>query len=93
LIFHIVKRSEWEAAKKRQTYAPLSLTTEGFIHCSSLEQLRGSGERFFRGQTDLVVLSIDPSRLTAQLKIEAGFPHIYGELNLDAIEQVADFIC
>ena len=91
--FHILKRSEWQAAMLKQAYAPLSLATEGFIHCSTWEQLPGSGDRFFRGQPDLVVLRIDPQRLTAPVKVEAGFPHLYGPLNLDAVLEVGDFPC
>ncbi len=92
-LFHILKRSEWQAASEKRAYAPLSLSTEGFIHCSTREQLPGSGDRFFRGQRDLVVLRIDPQRIAAPVKVEAGFPHIYGPLNLDAVLEVLDFPC
>ena len=92
MIFHILKRSEWEAALERKTYAPLSLASEGFIHCSFKGQLAGSAERHFRGQSDLVMLRIDVQRLKAPIKIEAGFPHIYGPLNLDAVLETIDFL-
>jgi uncharacterized protein (DUF952 family) len=51
----------------------------------------------FRGQTDLLLLCIDPTRLVAPLVYEdcyqAGmaFPHIYGPLNTDAVLRVVDF--
>lgn len=93
MVFHILKRSEWEAAIPRQIYAPPSLAAEGFIHCSTLQQLPESGNRFFRGQSNLAVLCIDPQRLTAELKTENTFPHIYGALNLDAVTQIIDFPC
>lgn len=35
LIYHIVERSEWDRAKVGSVYRPASLTSEGFIHCST----------------------------------------------------------
>ena len=46
-------------------------------------------ERFFKGQTGLVLLEIDVSKLRAPVKHEPAdadvFPHLYGPLNLDAV--------
>ena len=45
----------------------------------------------------MVLLCIDPSKVVSQIKWEdlrnsgVKFPHIYGELNLDAIVEVIDF--
>src|SRR5271156_3726394 len=104
MIVHIVKRGEWELAVSRGTYAPDSLRTEGFIHCSTPAQMIDTANRFYRGQRDLVVLFIDESRLTAELKYEAPamphdeaagdlFPHLYGELNVEAVVRVAELAC
>lgn len=104
MIVHIVKRSEWMLALGRRTYAPDSLRSEGFIHCSTLAQVIDTANRFYRGQNDLVVLCIEESRLTAELKYEAPamprgegpgdlFPHLYGELNVEAVERVVELPC
>jgi uncharacterized protein (DUF952 family) len=88
----------------RRTYAPDSLRSDGFIHCSTLAQMIDTANRFYRGQQDLVVLCIEESRLTAELKYEAPamphgesedelFPHLYGELNVEAVERVVDLPC
>jgi uncharacterized protein (DUF952 family) len=88
----------------RRTYAPHSLRSEGFIHCSTLAQVIDTANRFYRGQQDLLVLCIEESRLTAELKYEAPamphgeaadelFPHLYGELNVEAVERVVDLPC
>jgi uncharacterized protein (DUF952 family) len=88
----------------RRTYAPDSLRSEGFIHCSTLAQVIDTANRFYRGQQDLLVLCIEESRLTAELKYEAPamprdeaadelFPHLYGELNVEAVERVVDLPC
>ena len=88
----------------RRTYAPESLRSEGFIHCSTPSQVIDTADRFYRGQSDLVVLYIEESRLKAELKYEAPamrhdevsgelFPHLYGELNVEAVERVVELPC
>lgn len=78
-------------------YVPPSLNLEGFIHCSYPDQVSATGKRYFKGQTDLVLLWIDPARLIHRLIIENApgqtekFPHIYGSLNLGAVVKVTDF--
>jgi uncharacterized protein (DUF952 family) len=94
-ICHICPREEWEQALRIGSYQPKSLTSEGFIHCSKINQLLRVAEAFFHGQTDLVVLFLDPTKLAAELRWEPGsdmpeelFPHLVGAINLDAIRQV-----
>jgi uncharacterized protein (DUF952 family) len=94
-ILHITYRDRWETAKNLGTYRSDSLATEGFIHCSTLAQVIGSANRFFKQQTDLVILIIDVDRVTAEIKYEGAdpqnlFPHIYGTLNIDAVTQSLD---
>jgi uncharacterized protein (DUF952 family) len=101
MIFHIVKRIEWETALSRGRYAAASLRAEGFIHCSTLAQVVDTANRFYRGQAGLVVLCIDEARAGAELKYEAPksargeaagqvFPHLYGELKVDAVVRVVE---
>ncbi len=51
----------------------------------------------FRGQKGLVLLCIDTDKVSAEIRyenLEGGqelFPHIYGEINTDAVVQVAEF--
>ena len=91
-------------AVARGTYAPTSLRDEGFIHCSTLAQVIDTANRFYRGQDDLVLLLIDESQLKAELKYEGPrmdrgessgelFPHLYGELNVDAVVRVVELPC
>ena len=100
-IFHIVQRSVWDGAAARGSYAADSLRVEGFIHCSTIAQVIDTANRFYRGESGLVVLCIDEARLAAELKYEAPagkhgevagdlFPHLYGELNVDAVERVVE---
>jgi uncharacterized protein (DUF952 family) len=95
-ILHITPRSHWQAAQQRGFYQADSLDTEGFIHCSTRAQVVWVANRFYQGQSDLVLLCIDPEKLNAELiyeEVEGNqrFPHLYGVLNLDAVVQVVDF--
>jgi uncharacterized protein (DUF952 family) len=88
-IYHIAHRGEWEPARATGRYEADSLPTEGFIHCSEAHQILGVANRLFRGQPGLVLLRLDPERLTSELRYEPGggdvFPHIYGPINGDAV--------
>ncbi|MPZ99385.1 MAG: DUF952 domain-containing protein [Dehalococcoidia bacterium] len=100
MILHITTRGEWEAAGAAGAYVAPSLATEGFIHCSTPEQLVATANAYFRGPVDLVVLCIDEERVTAEVRWEAPthsggeraerFPHPYGPLDLDAVVDVLD---
>ena len=89
MLFHITPQNDWDAAVARGAYRAASLETEGFIHLSTDAQWRKTLERFFRGREGLVLLVIDPSRLTHEVRFEAAdgerFPHLYGPLDLVAV--------
>ena len=103
-IFHITSREAWNAAQEQGQYTAPSLTSEGFIHCSTRAQVLPVAEKFYRGQTGLVILVIDSARLSSGLNWEApfdgapplgvpaseAFPHVYGPIDLDAVVQVLD---
>ena len=92
-IYHITTLEAWEKAKIMGYYEADSLDSEGFIHCSTDEQIKGTLERFFQGQTRLVKLVIQPEKLTHSLVYEVApslsisFPHIYGVINLNAVTE------
>ncbi|QLE40722.1 DUF952 domain-containing protein [Nostoc sp. C052] len=95
-ILHITKRQQWEQAKNLGKYRADSLESEGFIHCSKSTQILKVAKRFFHNQKELVLLFIDSDQVQAEIRDEPAeigelFPHIYGELNIDAVYQVIDF--
>ncbi|MEG4346592.1 DUF952 domain-containing protein [Microcoleus sp. A003_D6] len=95
VIFHITRSQQWEQAKQVQSYRGDTLDSEGFIHCSTLPQVLKSANKFFVGQTGLLLLWIDSEKVEAEIKYEyaAGenYPHIYGPLNVDAVLKVFEF--
>ncbi|CAL9556564.1 DUF952 domain-containing protein [Streptomyces sp. enrichment culture] len=97
-ILHITERSLWDAARERGTYEMSTrgrtLQQEGFIHCSTREQLPKVAAFLYGahdGPDELVVLVIDPARLDAPLRYEAPepggeeFPHVYGPVPVEAV--------
>ena len=92
LIFHLALTADWEAAEQTGTYAVSTLgrTLEevGYIHCSYPEQVRDTARAFYAGRDDVVVLTIDPSLLEAEVRVENGFPHVYGPVPVSAVTEV-----
>ncbi len=85
LILHVTTREAWEGARALGLYEGDTLAGEGFIHCCTGEQLGGVLERHFAGRGGLLALTIDPALVTSDIRWEAGFPHIYGPLDLEAV--------
>ncbi len=98
MIYHITQRTIWQEGLKAGAYQGDTLKTEGFIHCSTREQVVETANRFFLGAKDLFLLEIDPLRVDAAIRyenLEEGsklFPHIYGVLNLDAVLKIVGFL-
>jgi uncharacterized protein (DUF952 family) len=92
VIYHLTTLKEWEDAQDKGVYEAPSLAREGFLHCSTDEQLDGVIEKHFKQHENLVKLIIDPNRLTQKLQYDKvqdqEFPHIYGPLNLEAVTQI-----
>jgi uncharacterized protein (DUF952 family) len=97
IIFHITKRNQWEEAKASGVYRTGNLANQGFIHCSTGEQIISVANGLFHGQSDLVLLSIETEKVRSRIQyenLEGGtnlFPHIYGPLNVDAVVTTVDF--
>ena len=94
-IVHICPRQDWQAAEQSGMYRAESLEQAGFIHCSRPEQVVQVANRYYHGQTGMVLLWIEPQKVQAEMRWEAAdgdtFPHIYGPLNIDAVYAVDDF--
>ncbi len=95
-ILHITKGTQWEEAKSINIYRGDTLESEGFIHCSTPQQVIKVANTFFKSQKGLVLLCIESNKVEAEIKyegVETGerFPHIYGPLNINAVVQVLKF--
>ena len=98
-IYHIASLEDWRSAQARGVYTTStrdrSLADVGFIHASYANQVADVANAFYADASDLVLLEIDPFKLSAQLTPEAVgdkvFPHIYGPLNVDAVVEARPF--
>jgi glutathione S-transferase len=100
-IYHLATAEAWAEAQAAGSYREstrgLSLAEVGFIHCSYAHQVPRVARTFYADVPDLVLLTIDPERLTAELREDRVqdtgevYPHIYGPLNLEAVVDVAGF--
>jgi len=97
VIYHIAEGEAWDAAQAEGAYMADSLATDGFIHCSTPAQVLDVAESFYRGRKGLVLLTIDTSRVQAEIRYEnlegeaELYPHLYGSLNLDAVVSAVPF--
>ena len=93
-LFHLALKGDWEQARETGTYQwstrGMRLVEVGFIHCSWQEQVAKTFERFYADAGDVLLLEIDPTRLSAPLRADAIptgelFPHLYGPLPIEAV--------
>ena len=96
IIFHIAELEAW-ASRAGGSYSPEMFPVDGFVHCSTGDQVVKVADVRFRGQQGLVLLCIDTDKVIAEIRyenLEGGrelFPHIYGEINTGAVVHVAEF--
>jgi len=96
VIFHITKRGHWEKAKLEGIYRGDTLGSQGFIHCSTSQQVVKVANALHHAQKGLVLVCIAANKVQSELKYEkieseGLYPHIYGPLNVDAVVKVVDF--
>jgi uncharacterized protein (DUF952 family) len=96
-IHHLAEVEHWAAARAsgeyRRSTLGRSLEEEGFVHCAAPEQVADVLQRYYSTYRDeLVLLTIDPARLTSPLRWEVGnsttgerFPHVHGPITTDAV--------
>ena len=86
-LYHLALAEDWDptAAAYRGSTLGRSFAEEGFVHCSTAEQLQATADRFYTGRSDVLLLTVDPRLLTDEIRIEGGFPHLYGPLPTVAV--------
>jgi uncharacterized protein (DUF952 family)/ribosomal protein S18 acetylase RimI-like enzyme len=100
VLLHLVEPEEWRGALDDGALRPPSLTSVGFVHLSTPEQVHVPAQALFPGRRDLVLLVVDPARLTDPVRMEPGvpphpdgllFPHLYGPLPTAAVIAVVPY--
>lgn len=92
LLFHLTTAQIWTVAQQARLYRADSLRTQGFIHLSTAAQWPRTARRFYSGQSGLLLLTLDASRLRSPVRFEQAdgeaFPHLFGPLGLEAVTRV-----
>lgn len=89
-LYHLALAGEWDpaVAEYRGSTLGRTLADEGFVHCSTAEQLQATADRYYAGRPDVVLLTIDPGLVDAEVHVEEGFPHVYGPVPTAAVVAV-----
>jgi uncharacterized protein (DUF952 family) len=96
-IYRICPRPVWAAARQAGRFDGTEVDIrDGFIHFSAPGQVAETAAKHYAGQTDLVLLRVDSTRLGDALTWEVSrggalFPHLYAPLPVSAVEGVAPY--
>ena len=105
MILHLVDEVTWLSLAPGQMLKPESLAAEGFIHCTSVDDLLLVVANAFYCSVPggVLALTIDPSLVESEIRYElppgtdplaevAAFPHIYGPLDPAAVVGIRRFV-
>ena len=89
-IYKICTKSELlEAKNKKQLLGSKKDLDDGFIHFSGEEQVKGTLQKFYANQKDLILLKVDTLKLDHLLWEQASdgnmFPHLYSPLDFSNV--------
>ena len=104
-IYHLTTEADLRAGLDGDRYAPPDLADAGFVHCALEASVVPVADDYFASAPgDVLVLEIDPARLSAETRYEAAaplegggrahlesapvFPHVYGAIDVQAITGV-----
>lgn len=89
IVYKLVGRAEWAAAKEHGEWAGSAVDVEdGFIHLSTAAQLSETARLHFAGRSDLLLLGVRTDKVELKWEPARGgqlFPHLYGPLPIDAV--------
>ena len=89
-IFKIIDVKEWQKVKQSETYLGSSKDIEdGYIHFSGEDQVKGTLEKYYSKQQNLVLLKVETLKLDHLIWEQASdgnmFPHLYSSLDLSNV--------
>ena len=94
ILYKICPGNLWAEAEAAGVFegAPVD-HADGYIHFSTAGQVRETARKHFAGQRDLLLITVDATRLGDALKWEPSrggdlFPHLYAPLDLAAVTAI-----
>lgn len=94
-IYKILSKEAWEASSELG-FVQLTSDDDAFIHFSKIDQLERIISKYWKDQSEFIVLAIDPKKLPGRLVFEtnpggsAKYYHLYnGSIPLEAVVDVS----
>ena len=89
-IFKIIDKDEWQKVRESGSYSGSSKDIkDGFIHFSAEEQVKGTLEKYYSKQINLVLLKVETLKLDHLIWEQASdgnmFPHLYSSLDINNV--------
>jgi uncharacterized protein (DUF952 family) len=89
-IFKIIDVKEWQKVKLSEAYLGSYKDIEdGYIHFSGEDQVKGTLEKYYSKQENLVLLKVETLKLDHLIWEQASdgnmFPHLYSSLDLSNV--------
>ena len=89
-VFKIIDVNEWQKVREIGTYSGSSKDIEdGFIHFSGEDQVKGTLEKYYSKQKNLILLKVETLKLDHLIWEQASdgnmFPHLYSSLDLSNV--------
>ena len=89
-IFKIIDFDECQKVKQSETYLGSSKDiADGYIHFSGEDQIKGTLEKYYSKQENLILLKVETLKLDHLIWEQASdgnmFPHLYSSLDLSNV--------
>jgi uncharacterized protein (DUF952 family) len=105
MIYHIVKEQDYLRQVTANSYSPANFFNDGFVHCAfEVSVIAVANDYYANSQDNLLLLKIDPAKLTSETRYESAvpdkeaslrhlatssvFPHVYGVIDNSAVEGI-----
>ena len=91
-VFKVCEEDDWESTKNEDFFLGSKTDrNDGFIHFSTLEQLKETLEKHFKFKSPLYLLEVETDDLEIEWEISRNnqlFPHLYEPLPLSTVKNV-----
>ena len=89
-IFKIIDFDEWQKVKQSEIYLGSSKDiADGYIHFSGEDQVKGTLEKYYSKQENLILLKVETLKLDHLIWEQTSdgnmFPHLYSSLDLSNV--------
>jgi uncharacterized protein (DUF952 family) len=98
MIYHITSINYYQSIQSSGSYISETFPQDGFIHCSTKDQVIRVANSFFPNHKGLLLLEIDDSKLGEKIvyeNLDGGeelFPHVYGSIPSASIPRVSKLV-